>query len=71
MKVTHLGTVDSGKSGSPTAFATDRGTFLVQGWKVTDEEALAEARRRGLPDHEDIVEIPADLLTFFPAQPES
>lgn len=71
MKVMHLGTVDSGKTGSPTAFATDRGTFLVQGWKVTDEEALAEARRRGLPDHEDIVEIPADLLKFFPGQTAS
>ena len=70
MKLAHLGTVDSGKTGSPTAFATDRGTFLVQGWKVTDEEALTEARRRGLPDHEDIVEVPAELLRFFP-RPES
>jgi hypothetical protein len=66
MKVTHLGTVDSGKAGSPTAFATDRGTYLIQGWKVADEEALAEARRRGLPDHEDIVEVPAELLRFLP-----
>ena len=56
MKVTHLGTVDSGKSGSPAAFATDRGTFLIQGYKVTDEEALAEVHRHGLPDHEDVVE---------------
>lgn len=66
VKVTHLGTVDSGKSGSPTAFATDKGTYLIQGWKVTDGEALAEARRRGIPDHEDIVEVPADLLRFLP-----
>ncbi len=66
MKITHLGTVDSGKSGSPTAFATDRGTYLIQGWKVTDEEALAEAQRRGLPAHEDIVEVPAELLRFLP-----
>ncbi len=66
MKITHLGTVDSGKSGSPTAFATDRGTYLIQGWRVTDEEALAEAQRRGLPTHEDIVEVPAELLRFLP-----
>lgn len=70
MKVTHLGTVDSGKTGSPRAFATNRGTYLVQGWKVTDKEVLAEARRRGLPDHEDIVEVPAESLRFFPPQPE-
>jgi hypothetical protein len=68
MKVTHLGTVDSGKTGSPSVFGTDRGTFLVQGIKVTDEEALEAVRRRGLPDHEDVVEIPADLLRFFPAE---
>jgi hypothetical protein len=67
VKIRHLGTVDSGKSGSPTAFATDRGTLLIQGYKVTDEEALAEARRRGLPDHEDIVEVPMSLLRFLPA----
>ena len=66
MKIRHLGTVDSGKSGSPTVFATDRGTLLVQGWKVDDEEALAEARRRGLPDHEDIVEVPMGILRFLP-----
>lgn len=68
VKVTHLGTVDSGKSGSPAAFATDRGTFLIQGYKVTDEEALAEVRRHGLPDHEDIVEVPLSVLQFLPRQ---
>jgi hypothetical protein len=68
VKVTHLGTVDSGSSGSPTAFATDRGTFLIQGWKVADEQALTEARRRGLPEHEDIVEVPAELLRFLPVE---
>jgi hypothetical protein len=68
VKIRHLGTVDSGKSGSPTAFATDRGTLLIQGYKVTDEEALAEARQRGLPDHEDIVEVPMGLLRFLPAE---
>jgi hypothetical protein len=66
MKVTHLGTIDSGKTGSPSAFATDRGTFLIQGWKVTDPEALAELQRRGLPDHETAVEVPASLLPFLP-----
>ena len=68
MKVTHVGTVDSGKTGSPSVFRTDRGTFLVQGVKVTDAEALAEVRRRGLPDHEDVVVVPASLVRLFPAE---
>ncbi|WP_158840972.1 hypothetical protein [Saccharothrix deserti] len=65
MRLTHLGT-ESGKSGCPSVFATDRGTYVVQGWKVTDPDALAELAKRGLPAHEDAVEIPADLLQHFP-----
>ncbi|MCE7001639.1 hypothetical protein LWC34_02105 [Kibdelosporangium philippinense] len=65
MKLTHLGT-ESGDTGCPSAFATDRGTFLVQGWKVSDPEALAELRRRGMPEYETVVEIPAELLRHFP-----
>lgn len=66
MKLTHLGTPESGATGCPSAFATDHGTYVVQGWKVTDSEALAELRRRGLPDHETAVEIPAALLPYLP-----
>lgn len=66
MKLTHLGT-ESGKDGCPSVFTTDRGTVVVQGWAVTDEEALAELRRRGLPSHETAVEIPTSLLKHFPA----
>ncbi|GAA4013059.1 hypothetical protein GCM10022247_39600 [Allokutzneria multivorans] len=65
MKLTHLGT-ESGSSGCPAAFATDRGTFVIQGWRVTDEDALAELHRRGFPDHETAVEIPAALLKHLP-----
>lgn len=61
MKLTHLAT-ESGKSGCPSVFATDRGTFVVQGWKVTDREALDNLTERGLPDHETAVEIPVALL---------
>jgi hypothetical protein len=60
-----LGT-ESGKTGCPSVFATDRGTFVVQGWKITDEAALTELRRRGLPDHETAIEIPAELARHFP-----
>lgn len=66
MKLTHLGTVDSGKVGSPSLFATDRGTYLVQGWKVGDPQAHDQLRERGLPDHEDVVEVPAALFAFVP-----
>jgi hypothetical protein len=66
MKLIHLGT-ESGKTGCPSVFATDRGTLVVQGWKITDSEALAELRRRGLPDHETAIEIPAALVRHFPA----
>jgi hypothetical protein len=65
MRLTHLGT-ESGETGCPSAFATDQGTYVVQGWRVTDPEALAELRRLGLPDHETAVEIPAKLLAHLP-----
>lgn len=65
MKLTWLGT-ESGETGCPSVFATDDGTLVVQGWKVTDPDALATLRERGLPDHEDAVEIPMVLLRHFP-----
>lgn len=66
MNLTHLGT-ESGDTGCPSAFATDNGTFVIQGWRVTDPDALAELHRRGMPDHETAVEIPAALLRHLPA----
>lgn len=67
MELTHIAT-ESGKSGCPSFWATDRGTYVVQGWKVTDAQALAALRERGLPDHEDAVEIPAALIAHIQAQ---
>ncbi|MFC0438740.1 hypothetical protein [Kutzneria buriramensis] len=61
MKLTHLAT-ESGKSGCPSFFATDRGTYVVQGWRIEDSEALMALAERGLPDHETAVEIPAALV---------
>jgi hypothetical protein len=54
---------DSPVDGSPTIFETDTG-FLVQGWVVTDPEALAQLG--DLPEGETIVEIPRRMLQFFP-----
>lgn len=67
MKLTFLGTTSTG-GGCPTVYATDRNTFVVQGTKVTDPGALAALAERGLPDHETAIEIPAGLLSYFPAQ---
>jgi hypothetical protein len=56
----------SDNDGSPTLFATDRTdrkTFLVQGWKVTDRAALTDVGE--IPDHEDIVEVPVEILEMY------
>lgn len=66
MKLTHLAT-ESGKSGCPSLFATDHDTYVVQGWKVTDADALAALRARGFPEHETAVEIPAALTKHLGA----
>jgi hypothetical protein len=61
MQLRLLGT-SSGKNGCPALYATDRGTFVVQGKLVTDEEAvtaLVDVR-----EDEFYVEIPRDLLRF-------
>jgi hypothetical protein len=52
-------------SGSPTLYRTDRGSWVVQGWVVTDEKALAAM---GIPAGETCVEIPDRLVPFFRQQ---
>ncbi|MFE3448147.1 hypothetical protein ACFXJ8_04350 [Nonomuraea sp. NPDC059194] len=53
---------ESNPTGSPTLYRTDRGTWMVQGWVVTDPEALQEMR---IPDGETVVEIPDRMIPFF------
>jgi len=51
---------------SPTLFATDRTdrvTYIAQGWRVTDAQALADIG--AVPDHETLIEIPEDVLKFY------
>lgn len=57
---------ESEPSGSPTLYRTDRGSWLVQGWVVTDPEALAEM---GIPEGETCVEIPDRMIPFFQQTP--
>ena len=56
MQLRLLGT-ESGKEGCPALYATDRGTYVVQGYTLT-----AEAAGVDLPAGEQLVEIPAELL---------
>lgn len=43
----------------PTVYATDRDTYVVQGFEISDSEALAALR---LPSGEAAVEVPRELL---------
>lgn len=49
-------------NGSPTVYRTDRNTWVVQGWTVTDPEALAQL---DIPDGETCVEIPDRLIPLL------
>jgi hypothetical protein len=53
---------DSQPQGSPTLYRTDRGSWVVQGWIVTDPDALAQI---DIPDGETACEIPDRLVPFF------
>jgi hypothetical protein len=47
---------------SPTLYRTDRESWVVQGWVVTDRATLAAM---DIPDGEACVEIPDRLVPFF------
>lgn len=55
---------ESNPTGSPTVYRTDRASWVVQGWVVTDPEALAQME---IPDGKACVEIP-DRMAQFPRQ---
>ncbi|MGV9409518.1 hypothetical protein ACWDOP_06345 [Nocardia sp. NPDC003693] len=52
----------SNPTGSPTLYRTDRGSWVVQGWAITDPDTLAQMN---IPDGESCVEIPDRLVPFF------
>jgi hypothetical protein len=52
--------------GSPTLYRTDRQSWVVQGWVVTDPDALATM---SIPEGEACVEIPDRLIPFFDRRP--
>jgi hypothetical protein len=61
MRLRLLGT-DTGHTGCPALYATDRGTYVVQGKLVTDQAAIADLV--DVRDDEFYVEIPKALLRF-------
>lgn len=67
MRATFLGKdPESDEGGSPTLFATDRTdrtTYIAQGWRVTDLQALADIGP--VPAHETLVELPEEVLKFY------
>lgn len=64
MKITFLGK-DSTPNDSPTLYATDRETYLVQGYMVTDPDALGQMR---IPEGEAVVEVPRRLMQYLPPE---
>lgn len=60
MKLRFLGK-DSTPTNSPTLYATDEDSYVIQGWKVTGSILALLV----VPDDETIVEVPAALLNFL------
>ena len=53
---------ESNPDNSPTLYATDQGSYVVQGWIVTDPDILASL---DIGDGETVVEVPARLMRFL------
>jgi hypothetical protein len=61
MRLRLLGT-SSGHAGCPALYATDRGTYVVQGKLITDDQAIDDLV--DVREDEFYVEIPKALLRF-------
>jgi hypothetical protein len=53
---------DSNPTGSPAVYRTDRSTWVVQGWVVTDPQALSHMN---IPEGESAVEIPDRIIPYL------
>lgn len=61
MKLRFLGKESTPKN-SPTLYATDETSYVIQGWIVSDEAIL---RRLVVPANDTVVEVPAALLSYL------
>ncbi|MFD9816188.1 hypothetical protein [Streptomyces sp. NPDC059080] len=50
----------------PLVILTPGGTYVVQGWEVTDADALAQME---IPDYETVVEVPKDAINALLEEP--
>ncbi len=63
MRLTFVGKdPESNPTGSPTVYRSDRGSWVVQGWQVTNPDTLAQM---DIPAGESCVEIPDRMIQFF------
>jgi hypothetical protein len=63
MRLTLIGKdPESNPTGSPAVWRTDRSTWVIQGWVVSDPEALAQLN---LPPGETAAEIPDRIVPFL------
>ena len=63
MRLTFVGKdPESNPAGSPAVYRTDRESWVVPGWSVTDPEAIAQMH---IPRGETAVEIPDRIVVFF------
>ncbi|RZS37481.1 hypothetical protein EV193_10536 [Herbihabitans rhizosphaerae] len=55
---------ESTPTNSPTLYATDAESYVIQGWIVTDADVLA---RLTVSEHETLIEVPPGLLNYLAA----
>jgi hypothetical protein len=53
---------DSTPTNSPTLYATDQDSYVVQGWIITDTTTLTQL---AVPQEQTVVEIPPALLAYL------
>lgn len=54
---------ESPNNGSPTVYFDDEsGNYILQGWRVTDAERLAQMN---VPEHETVIEFPRRMTQFL------
>ncbi|GIH11810.1 hypothetical protein Rhe02_98770 [Rhizocola hellebori] len=64
MALRFLGKDPSSESNDSPTIWDDGDEYVIQGWRVTDQAALAEIGE--VPPHETVVRIPKRMMPFFP-----
>ena len=67
MRIRFLGKSTTGDQ-SPTLYDTDEDKYLIQGWRVTDQEVLDQL---DIPLHETVILVPRALMSYLPKPQES